>query len=99
VGGAAGSAVEQVGGGDVHGGGEAVDVDEGDVSLAAFDAAEVGAVQAAARGEFFLGEVVRCAELADALAEVVLDALGDRPGRGSRPLAGRQRRGLDARQM
>jgi hypothetical protein len=52
---------------------DADDVHEGDVALAAFDAADIGAVQAADQRQAFLRNAGRRAQRAEALAESFLD--------------------------
>jgi hypothetical protein len=52
-----------------------VDVDEAEVIFAAFDAAEIGAVEAGGEGDILLGHLARLAELAEAGAEALLDPL------------------------
>lgn len=52
-----------------------VDVDEADIHLTPFDAAEVRAVEAARQGDGFLGDLAGLAELAEAGAEAAFDLL------------------------
>lgn len=54
---------------------DAVDVDEAEVLFAAFDAAEIGAVELGGEGDGFLGHLSGFAKLAEARAEALFDPL------------------------
>lgn len=60
---------------DLQRAGEAVNVDEADVVLAALDAADIRAVEPTAKRQRFLREILRLAQLADARSEAPLDPL------------------------
>jgi hypothetical protein len=60
---------EQVGGGNAQGGGEVEDVVESDVAMAAFDAADIGPVEARPLGELLLGEAAGQSKRTDARPE------------------------------
>ncbi len=59
----------EIGGVDFECLGQAIDVIQGDVALAAFNRADVGAMEPGAVGKTLLGEAERLAELADAPTE------------------------------
>lgn len=65
---------------DAEGFGQGDDVEQAEVALAAFDAADVVAVQAGELGELLLGEAALHAELADARSEEHARILGSRGG-------------------